>query len=168
MWEPFRCWHYDGVSYVDCVSRVCSHYSYVLFKFHFCNIRSTPQCNILFCKNQENWLEVECSYFSIVSQPQNVLILLLFKICIICHMGINFQENYFSRKNLQIFFFIIFVKINFRQETYFPYFARIKFSGFHKKDILRIAVTFCMRLKKAFTRLARDLIRTIQKFKFFS
>ena len=41
-------------------------------------------------------------------------------------MGINFQENYFSRKNLQIFFFIIFVKINFRQETYFPYFARIK------------------------------------------
>ena len=78
-----------------------------------------------------------------------------------------FKRNIFREKIFK-FFFIIFVKINFRQETYFPYFARIKFSGFHKKVILRIAVTFCMRLKKAFTRLARDLIRTIQKFKFFS
>ena len=73
-----------------------------------------------------------------------------------------FKRTIFREKIFKFFFYY------FRQETYFPYFARIKFSGFHKKDILRIAVTFCMRLKKAFTRLARDLIRTIQKFKFFS
>ena len=38
---------------------------------------------------------------------------------------------------------------------------------FRKKDILPVAVTFCMRLKKAFTRLARDLTCTIQKLKIF-
>ena len=133
MWEPFRCWHYDGVSYVDCVSRVCSHYSYVSFKFHFCNIRSTPQCNILFCKNQENWLEVECSYFSIVSQPQNVLILLLFKICIICHMGINFQENYFSRKNLQIFFLLFSWKLIFAKKPTSRILRELNLAGFTRK-----------------------------------
>ena len=41
-------------------------------------------------------------------------------------------------------------------------------SKFCKRDILPVAVTFCMRLKKAFTRLARDLTHTIQKFKIFT
>ena len=77
-----------------------------------------------------------------------------------------FRELFFAKKSSN-FFFIIFVKINFRQETYFPYFARIKFSGFHKKDILRIAVTFCMRLKKAFTRLAETWFAQFKNLNFF-
>ena len=78
-----------------------------------------------------------------------------------------FTRNNFHDKIFKLFFFI-FARINFCEETYFTYFARTKFSEFCKKDILPVAFTFCMRLKKAFTRLARDLICTIQKLKIFT
>ena len=57
------------------------------------------------------------------------------------------------------------MRINFCEEFYFTYFPRIKFSEFRKKDILPVAVTFSIILKKVFTRQARDLIYTIQEFK---
>ena len=50
---------------------------------------SNKRCQIilktaLFYKNQETWLEAECSFFSMVNQSQNITVLFLFKICIIC------------------------------------------------------------------------------------
>ena len=101
-------------------------------------------------------LEAECSYSSTVTWPQNIPILFLFEICIIYHKGINFHGNYFSQENLQTTFY--FQEKYFWEETYFTNFLRIKFSKFGKKDILPVAVTFCMRLKKGFSRLARELI----------
>ena len=50
--------------------------------------------------------------------------------------GINFHENLFG------FFLFIDVRISFSVENYFTYFVKIKFSKFHKKDILPVAVTF--------------------------
>ena len=44
----------------------------------------------------------------------------------------------------------------------------IKFTEFCKKKFLSVSVTFRMRLKKGFTRPARDLICTIPKFNFFT
>ena len=57
------------------------------------------------------------------------------------------------------------MRINLYEETYF---TGIRFSEFCKNGISPIAVTFCMRFKKAFTRLTRDLICAIQKFKIFN
>ena len=62
----------------------------------------------------------------------------------------------FPKKILKQLF--IFKRNIFWEETYFTNFLRIKFSKFGKKDILPVAVTFCMRLKKGFSRLARELI----------
>ena len=46
------------------------------------------------------------------------------------------------------YFFCIFARTNFYEKTYFTYVARIKFGEFCKKDILPVALTFFMRLKK--------------------
>ena len=78
-------------------------------------------------------------------------------------MRTNFREKIFKTV-----FFFIFAKINFREKTYFTYFAGIKFSELIKKDILPVAVIFFMRLKKEFTRLARKLICMIEIFKIFT
>ena len=79
------------------------------------------------------------------------------------------RELFSARKSLNHFFF--FARNNFRKKTYFTYFARIKFNELYKKDTLPVAVTFCRRLKKAFTiqkRLSRDLNSKIQIFKIFT
>ena len=63
---------------------------------------------------------------------------------------------------------LILARINLHQEEpYFKYFERNKFSEFRQKNILPVAVFFSMRLEKAFTRLNKDFIFTIQKFKSF-
>ena len=49
----------------------------------------------------------------------------------------------------------MFGRFCFREETSFKYFARIKFSKFHWKDTVPVAVFFRTRLKKVFTSLAR-------------
>ena len=89
-----------------------------------------------------------------MTQPQNVL------------NSLRSRKLTFSRKSSNEFF--IFARDHFSEEIYFTYFTRIKFSEFLKKDILPAAVTFCIRLKKPFTRLARDLVCTIQKLKIFT
>ena len=80
------------------------------------------------------------------------------------------RELIFGRKSskLLFFLFLIFPRINFCQKPYFTCFARITFNELSKKDILPAAITCFMRLKKTFTRLARDLICTIQIFKIFT
>ena len=85
--------------------------------------------------------------FLLLIQPQNVLILLHSKYTLsslkeIIFRRINFHEKIFK---LLIFYF---GRISFCEETYFTYFVRIKSSKFHKKDILPVAITFCMRFKK--------------------
>ena len=56
---PFRKrWFYVSVVYVDCVSRVSSHYSNISLEFHSCRIRITPQCNILFIRIKKTNLKL--------------------------------------------------------------------------------------------------------------
>ena len=55
--------------------------------------------------------------------------------------------TWYFYKNSKISFFI-FVRINFYEETYITYLARIKFGKLRKKDILPAAVTFFKRLLK--------------------
>ena len=50
----------------------------------------------IFCKNKENWHEGRCSYFSMVSQSQNVLIFLWFKICIISQSDHWYVSHWFK------------------------------------------------------------------------
>ena len=47
-----------------------------------------------------------------------------------------------------VLFCFFFARINFCEETYFKYFADIKFSGFRQKDILSVAVIFSYNIKK--------------------
>ena len=54
-------------------------------------------------------------------------------------MGDNFEN-----------IFLIFVRTNFFEETYFKYFVRIKFREFREKDILPAVMVFGMRLKTSF------------------
>ena len=49
---------------------------------------------------------------------------------------------------LFFYFLVFFARINFCEETYFKYFAGIKFSGFRQKDILSVAVIFSCDIKK--------------------
>ena len=153
---------------LDCVSRFSSHYLYDILEFPSCEIQLTPQYNILFLLKPEKltWdyvflffngdLASECSYyfFSVEIYINNL-------------KSIKFHENWFSQENLQTTFFF-FARITFCEKTSFAYIARIKFTGFRKKDILPVVVTFCMRLKWTWPGLVRDLICTIQKFKIFT
>ena len=63
-------------------------------------------------------------------------------------------------ENLQNYFLFL-QELVFAKKTTFmrnTHFMRIKFSELSKKDILPVAVNIFMRLKKAFTRLVRELI----------
>ena len=51
----------------------------------------------LFFKNQENWREAKCSYFSEVSQPLNVLILFSFQMSIITILSTCAYSKWFPR-----------------------------------------------------------------------
>ena len=57
-----------------------------------------------------------------------------------------FIRTIFRKKIFKLRFYI-FVRNNFYEEIYFTYIARIKFRELQKKDILPVAVTFCLRLK---------------------
>ena len=51
--------------------------------------------------------------------------------------------------------FLIFVRVNFCEEICFTYFVKIKFSELYKKNILPVAVTFCMTLKKGVNKVSQ-------------
>ena len=122
---PFKCWFYVCV---ECVVRVSSNYSYVLFEDHSSQIplfllepaKLTWGWMFLFFNSDPSWW----------AHPQNVPILFLFEIYIIYQMKLIFMRTNFWEKIFKLFFFFIFARINFFGETCSTYFARIIFSEF--------------------------------------
>ena len=75
---------------------------------------------------------------------------------------INFCEKIFK------LFLFIFGRISFCEETYFRYFARINLTYFARNIFYLLRKPCVWDLKKAFSRLFRDLICTIQNLKIFT
>lgn len=102
-------------------------FSYVLFEFHSCKLRLTPQYNILFLLKREKltwgwvFLFVSLQMFLLYSYLKSTLTIL--------------RKLISQELKIKIF------KLHF-----------LLLWEFCKKDILPVAATFCMRLKKWFTR----------------
>ena len=101
------------------------------------------------------------------SPSLHFVLLFLFEIHIISFKVIDLHENQFSGENLSLNYFFVFARINFCEESYFTYIQKIRFGEFRKKDILPVAVTFCVRLDKGVYKASQRLdLHDSKNFKF--
>ena len=64
------------------------------------------------------------------------------------HKKINFHENYILRENFKTVFFFFSRELIFAKEPTSHILQELNLCEFCKKDILPVAITFCMRLNK--------------------
>ena len=153
---PFKCWFYVCV---ECVVRVSSNYSYVLFEDHSSQIplfllepaKLTWGWMFLFFNSDPSWW----------AHPQNVPILFLFEIYIIYQMKLIFMRTNFWEKIFKLFFFLFSQELIFSEKP-----APLILRELYLVN-LRYFIRCCMRLKKGVYR-ARWLICIIQKLKNFT